>query len=229
MSGKRIGSMAMAALGLAVAVPSAMVLAQGAPAPAKPPMTFFVSSRGIGQGGNLGGLEGADAHCQKLATEAGRGDARWHAYLSTQGPGAVNARDRIGKGPWHNFNGDLIASDLGVLNGDTAEQARIGNALGRRYSLSEQGEMINGSGDMPNRHDILTGSQSDGTAFPASAGDKTCHGWTSSDAGAAQLGHSDKQGGGNASWNSSHVSKGCSVPALKSTGGDGLLYCFAVN
>ncbi len=196
---------------------------------AKQPMTFFITSQGIGHGGKLGGLAGADEHCQKLAQEAGRGGATWHAYLSTQGPGAVNARDRVGKGPWYNFRGEMIAANLASLNGDTIEQARIGNALGKRFSVTEKGEIVNGSGDAPNRHDILTGSQSDGRAFPASAGDRTCHNWTSDNEGAAQLGHHDKQGGGNSSWNSAHVSKGCSQPALVSTGGEGLLYCFAVT
>ena len=217
-------------------VPGAYVLAQQPAAPAggaqpaapRQPMSFFVTSVGKGDGANLGGLAGADAHCQALAKAAGQPDAVWHAYLSTQGPGAVNARDRIGKGPWHNFRGQVIATDLGVLHGDTIEQARIGNPLGKQLSLTEKGELVNGVGDKPNQHDILTGSTADGRAYTDSA-DHTCNNWTSNNAGSAQLGHSDKQGGGNSSWNSTHASKGCSQDNLIATGGAGLLYCFAVK
>jgi len=193
------------------------------------PMSFFITGTSIGDGGNLGGLKGADAFCQKLGTAAGRGSAEWHAYLSTQGPGAVNARDRIGQGPWYNAHGDLISADLAQLHGDTLEQAQIGNPLGKVFTLTETGERVNGSGDKPNRHDVLTGSHSDGRAYAAADGDHTCHNWTSDGDGAAQLGHADKQGGGNASWNSAHISKGCSQAALVSTGGEGKLYCFAVR
>ena len=154
----------------------------------------------------------------------------WHAYLSTQGPGAVNARDRIGSGPWYNSRGGLVARGLADLHGDTIEQARIGNALGKQISLTEKQGIVNGVGDMPNTHDILTGSQPDGRAF-TDAMDHTCGNWTSNATGmgAAQLGHSDKQGGGNGSWNSAHPSRGCSQPNLVATGGAGLLYCFAIN
>jgi len=212
------------------------------------PMSFFITSVGKGDGANLGGLAGADAHCQLLAAAAGRGNVTWHAYLSTQGPGAVNARDRIGNGPWYNSRGGLVATNVAQLHGDTIEQARLGNALGKQVSFTEKNEYVNGVGDMPNTHDMLTGSQPDGRAY-TDAADHTCSNWTSAvnveapargaapAAGgpapapgpSAQLGHSDKQGGGNASWNSSHASRGCSQAGLVSTGGAGLFYCFAVN
>jgi hypothetical protein len=199
-----------------------------------PPMSFFITSVGKGDGANYGGVAGADAYCQQLATAAGRGAATWHAYLSTQGQGAVNARDRIGNGPWYNARGQMIAMNNGVLHGDTIDQARMGNALGKQISLTEKGMPVNGVGDMPNTHDILTGSRPDGTAFP-DAMDHTCSNYASNadGRGQVQLGHSDKQGGGNGSWNSSHPSRGpdggCSQADLRSTGGDGLLYCFAAN
>ncbi|MBH5370636.1 lectin [Bradyrhizobium glycinis] len=194
-------------------------------------MTFFVTSNGPGKGADLGGLEGADAHCQKLAQAAGAGTKTWRAYLSTQaadGKPAINARDRIGKGPWQNAKGTVIAKDVAELHG--------ANNLTKQTALSEKGEVINGRGDTPNRHDILTGSQPDGTAF-AAGDDKTCKNWTSSTQGAAVVGHSDRQGlrddEPSKSWNSSHTSRGpdggCSQADLKSTGGDGLLYCFAAN
>jgi hypothetical protein len=209
------------------------VLAQapaGGPPPAtqKQPMSFFVTSVGKGDGANLGGLAGADAHCQALAKAAGQDDAVWRAYLSTQGAGAVSARDRIGNGPWHNFRGQVISANTSVLHGDTIEQARIGNPLGKQLALTEKGELVNGVGDKPNQHDILTGSTPDGRAYTDSA-DHTCNNWTSNSAGSAQVGHSDKQGGGNSSWNSTHPSKGCSQENLVATGGAGLFYCFAVK
>jgi hypothetical protein len=212
-------------------VPTAYLIAQqpAAPAgqPARQPMSFFVTSVGKGDGANLGGLAGADAHCAALA-KAANAPGDWKAYLSTQGAGAVNARDRIGKGPWHNFRGQVISNDIGILHGDTIEQARIGNPLGKQLSLTEKGELVNGVGDKPNQHDILTGSTADGRAYTDTA-DHTCNNWTSNSAGSAQLGHSDKQGGGNSSWNSAHPSRGCSQPNLVATGGAGLLYCFAVT
>jgi hypothetical protein len=210
-------------------VPGAYVLAQPAP-PTKQqqPMSFFVTSVGKGDGANLGGLAGADAHCQALAKAAGQPDAVWRAYLSTQGAGAVSARDRIGNGPWHNFRGQVISANNGVLHGDTIEQARLGNPLGKQLALNEKGELVNGVGDKPNQHDILTGSMPDGRAYTDSA-DHTCNNWTSNDAGSAQVGHSDKQGGGNGSWNSTHASKGCSQANLVATGGAGMFYCFAVK
>jgi hypothetical protein len=194
--------------------------------PPAQPMSFFVTSVPIGRGGNLGGLEGADAHCQKLASAVGAGDRTWRAYLSTQGPKAVNARDRIGKGPWHNVKGFQIARDLEHLHGDTLELARLGIPLYRTSALSEKGEPIRGAGDKPNEHDILTGTQPDGRAFPAGE-DRTCNNWTSDSAGAAQVGHHDRTGGPNISWNAVHPSKGCSQEALVATGGAGLFYCFA--
>ena len=191
-------------------------------------MTFFVTSAGPGKGADLGGLEGADRHCTTLAQAAGSGGKTWHAYLSTQGTGAVNAKDRIGKGPWQNAKGVVVAKDLGELHGT--------NNLTKETALSEKGEVINGRGDTPNRHDILTGSQSDGTAFAAGE-DRTCGNYTKSGAGAVMVGHHDRKGLNESapmlSWNSSHPSRGteggCSQADLKSTGGDGLLYCFAGN
>ena len=193
------------------------------------PMSFFITSVGKGDGANYGGLAGADAYCQQMATAAGRGGVMWHAYLSTQGPGAVNARDRIGNGPWYNARGQAIAMNNGVLHGDTIDQARTGNAMGKQISLTEKNTVSNGVGDMPNTHDILTGSKADGTAYTDGM-DHTCSNYTSNaDTGSVQLGHSDKQGGNNSSWNSAHGSAGCSQPKLVQTGGAGLLYCFAIN
>jgi len=202
---------------------------RGAQAPPQP-MSFFVTSTGKGDGANLGGLAGADAHCQALAAAAGRGSATWHAYLSTQGGNAVSARDRIGNGPWYNGRGQRVAMNLAELHGDTIEQARLGNALGKQFSLTEKSTTVNGVGDTPNQHDILTGSMPDGRAYTDSA-DHTCSNFSSNadGRGSAQLGHSDKQGGGNSSWNSAHPSRGCSQPNLVATGGAGLLYCFAIN
>ena len=192
-------------------------------------MSFFVTSVGVGRGGDLGGLAGADKHCQSLAAAAGAGAKTWHAYLSTQGAGAVNARDRIGKGPWSNAKGVVVAKDVADLHG-------AGNNLNKQTALTEKGEVVNGRGDKPNTHDILTGSQPDGTAF-AGAEDRTCGNWTSSTAGAAMVGHHDRIGIDDSapmkSWTTSHPSRGpgggCSQDDLKSTGGAGLLYCFAVN
>ncbi len=180
------------------------------------PMTFFLTSNGPGNGANLGGLAGADRHCQMLAQEAGAGDRTWRAYLSTQGQGAVNARDRIGQGPWHNANGELVGNNVDQLHS-------YGHRVTSRTALTEAGRVIPGSGFTPNRHDILTGSQPDGTAF-ASGEDMTCQNWTSSDAGKAKLGHHDR-----GAWNSAHDSRGCSQEALRASGGDGLFYCFASN
>ena len=219
----RMGAIAIA-LAAAIAGISFTAAAQEAPQ-----MTFFVTSVGLGEGANLGGLEGADAHCQSLAAAAGRGDATWRAYLSTQGENAVNARDRIGTGPWHAYDTRRqIAADLGWLHGDMLDQARIGNAIGKMIALTEQGNPVNGVGDSPNEHDILTGTRPDGTAFPAGE-DRTCGNWTSNGEGSAQVGHSDRQGGGNSSWNSTHPSRGCSQENLVSTGGAGLFYCFAID
>jgi hypothetical protein len=190
-------------------------------------MSFFVSSRGGGNGAALGGLEGADRLCQTLAGDVGAGGRTWHAYLSAQASGgspAVNARDRIGRGPWRNANGVVIANDLAQLHGS--------NNLTKQTALTEKGEVVNGRGDTPNMHDILTGSQPDGTAIAGNA-DSTCGNWTKGGEGAAMVGHSDRTGLDESapmkSWNSSHQSRGCSQDALKATGGDARIYCFAVN
>jgi hypothetical protein len=216
----RISVPLAACLALCVAVPA---MAQQAN------MTFFVTSNGPGKGADLGGLAGADKHCQDLAASAGAGAKTWHAYLSTQGAGAVNARDRIGKGPWQNAKGIVVAASVADLHSAS-------NKINKQNDLSEKGEVINGRGDKPNRHDILTGSKPDGTAFTDDA-DHTCKNYTSSTQGSVMLGHNDRQGLDESdaahSWNSSHPSRGaeggCSQADLRSTGGDGLLYCFAVN
>ena len=195
-------------------------------------MSFFVTSTGGGDGANYGGLEGADAHCQKLAAAAGFGSRNWHAYLSTSGKidfknpknnvAAVHARDRIGKGPWHNAKGVLIARDVEHLHGD--------NNINKETALDENGNLVKGRGDQPNEHDILTGSRPDGTAF-APFTDTTCKDWTSNGEGSAAVGHHDKTGPTNdnwsISWNFAHQSRGCSQNGLQRTGGAGLLYCFA--
>jgi hypothetical protein len=198
---------------------------------AKHPMTFFVTSVGIGDGGNLGGLAGADAHCAALATAAGSTGHTWHAYMSTQaknGQPAINARDRIGTGPWYNARNQAIAQGQADLNGDTLELARLGSNLFKQSALNEKGQVVNGAGDTPNTHDMLTGSQTDGRAFTDTA-DHTCNNWTSNSAGSAQVGHSDRTGGGNHSWNSAHATPGCAQADLVKVGGAGLFYCFAVN
>lgn len=203
--------------------------AAAASAPPPPPFTFFVTSTGGGNGANYGGLAGADAHCQKLADAAGSPHKSWRAYLSTQGANAVNARDRIGKGPWTNVRGQVIARDVAHLHGDTLEQAQLGSNLTRNTALTEKGERPKAAGDTPNEHDILTGSTPEGRAF-AEGADKTCRNYSSgAEDGSVQLGHFDRTGGGNASWNSAHGSRGCSQPKLVATGGAGLLYCFAAN
>jgi collagenase NC10/endostatin len=194
--------------------------------------SFFLTSNGPGKGGDLGGIAGADRHCQSLAQAAGAGSKTWRAYLSTQaadGQPAVNAKDRIGKGPWKNAKGDIVAKDVADLHS-------ANNNMTKQTALSEKGEVINGRGDTPNRHDVLTGSQPDGTAF-AAGDDRTCKNWTSSTQGTAMVGHSDRIGlrddDASKSWNSSHPSRGpeggCSASDLKSTGGEGLFYCFAAN
>jgi hypothetical protein len=181
------------------------------------PMSFFVTSAGSGNGGDLGGLEGADSICQNLAQSVDQGDPIWRAYLSTQGGDAVNARDRIGSGPWFNANGARIAADVEQLHS-------VMNRVSAFTAIDQRGRTIPGSGYVPNRHDILTGSQTDGTAYPIGE-DMTCNNWTSSsDDGKAKVGHHDY-----AAWNSAHNSRGCSQAALLSSGGDGLFYCFAVQ
>ena len=217
---------------------AAVVLSAGAGAKAfaqQSNMTFFVTSVGSGKGADLGGLAGADSHCQTLASMAGAAGKTWHAYLSTQaadGAPAFNARDRIGHGPWQNAKGVTIAKDVAELHGS--------NKLTKQTALNEKGGVVNGIGDKPNMHDILTGSQPDGTAFPPGK-DMTCRNWTSSTRGSAMLGHHDRQGlrddAPSHSWNSSHPSRGpkdnptegCTQTGLRGTGGNGLFYCFAVN
>jgi len=200
--------------------------------PQSPDMTFFVTGFGPGKGADLGGIEGADRYCQELAGRAGAGGKTWHAYLSTQaadGKPAVNARDRIGKGPWQNFKGQAIATSVDDLHGDN-------NKISAQTALTERGQIIPGVGYAPNRHDALTGTQMNGNAFPAGE-DRTCGNWTSSTKGAAMLGHIDRTGLRDDppahSWNSSHPSRGadggCSQADLRGTGGDGLFYCFAAQ
>ncbi len=210
---------------------SALAFAQ-APQGKQPqqPMSFFVTSSGSGKGADLGGIAGADQRCQMLATAAGS-TFTWHAYLSTQvkgGQPAVNARDRIGQGPWFNAKGGRIAQNLSDLHGDTLDQARVGNSLSKATVLTEKGEPVKGAGDTPNQHDMLTGSMPDGRAF-TDATDHTCNNWTSSADGTAMLGHFDRTGGPNTSWNANHPSRGCSQDNLVTTGGAGLFYCFAIN
>jgi hypothetical protein len=225
-SASLLACLGLACLGLACVA----VLPFAAPAQAQQAgMTFFVTSAGPGKGADLGGLAGADAHCASLAQAAGSTGKTWHAYLSTQGAGAVNARDRIGSGPWQNAKGVTIAKSVDDLHSDA-------NNLTKQTALSEKGDVINGRGDQPNRHDVLTGSTPEGRAFPADK-DMTCKNWTSSTQGSAMVGHSDRQGlrddAPSKLWNSSHPSRGpdggCSQADLRSTGGDGLLYCFAAN
>ena len=194
------------------------------------PMGFFITSVGVGDGGNLGGLAGADRHCQTLATAAGAGNRTWRAYLSQTGGGQlpqVNARDRIGTGPWYNAAGARIAWGVGDLHGD---YQRDSNNIRKPTALNEKGEMMNGVGDTPNTHDMLTGSDSHGRALPGNALVNTCNNWTSNlPENRAMLGHHDQLGGANASWNSVHHSSGGSQENLVATGGAGLFYCFTAN
>lgn len=200
--------------------------AQDAPPAEQAPMSFFITSAGPGKGADLGGLEGADAHCARLAEAAGSEGREWRAYLSqsaADGAEAINARDRIGTGPWVNAEGVEIAANVDELHSED-------NNLNKETGLTETGETVPGRGDDPNKHDILTGSQLDGTAFTGPE-DMTCGNWTSSGEGSAMLGHFDRTGGGAnpTSWVSAHPSSGCSQADLQSTGGDGLLYCFAAD
>ena len=228
MNTKRIAGVAtLCLLGSCLAVAQDRGGKKGPP----PQMSFFVTSEGGGKGADLGGLAGADALCQRLAGASGQPGASsktWHAYLSTQGSGAVNARDRIGNGPWYNAKGQQIAASPAELHGDTLESGRLGNRINKVSALDEKGNMHKGIGDTPNEHDILTGSQPDGRAFTDNA-DHTCNNWTSSSTGTAMLGHLDRLGGPNASWNSVHPSQGCSQQNLIATGGAGFLYCFAAQ
>jgi len=219
---------------LTMVAAATLLLASCASITGKEPMSFFVSSTGSGKGADLGGLAGADALCQKLATSAGAGGKTWRAYLSVpgafpsqanpQGVASVNARDRIGSGPWYNASGVLIARDVAQMHN--------GNNLSKETALDEKGNVVRGRGDNPNEHDILTGSRADGTAF-APQTDTTCKAWTSSTEGSAIVGHHDRTGplpeNWAKSWNFSHQSAGCSQEALVRTGGSGRLYCFAAN
>jgi hypothetical protein len=187
-------------------------------------MGFFVTSNGMGDGANLGGLKGADAYCGKLASAVGAGDRDWKAYLSTgeKGKRGVFARARIGEGPWYNAQGILIAANLTDLH-------LYNKTITLETALDESGNRIKGRGDKPNEHDILTGTQADGTPYFPDGKDHTCSNWTSSGEGSAQVGHHDRHGGGNTSWNSAHPSRGCSQSALTKTGGAGKFYCFAAD
>lgn len=212
------------------AIAATALLASCANMPSTGPMGFFVTSAGPGNGADLGGLTGADAHCQKLATTVGAGARNWRAYLSTGWTSTtpvVNARDRIGKGPWYNAKGELIATDVAQLHSN--------NNITKATALDEKGAMVKGRGDTPNTHDVLTGSRIDGTAFSSAPGqpDMTCGEWKKSGAGSAMTGHHDRSGLANdpwsVSWNSSHNTVGCSQPDLVKTGGAGLFYCFAAD
>jgi hypothetical protein len=226
-------NMTFSLLAAAALVGAALSAAQAQQQPPQSPnMSFFVTSAGPGKGADLGGIEGADRHCQQLAQRAGAGSKTWHAYLSTQAVGgaqAVNARDRIGKGPWQNFKGLVVAQSVDDLHG-------ANNKLNQQNSLTERGTMVPGRAFTPNYHDALTGSQADGRAFPPNE-DRTCRNWTSSTQGAAMVGHIDREGlrddAASKSWNSSHPSRGpgggCSATDLNGTGGNGLFYCFAAN
>lgn len=218
MSRKKTGLMASALL-------LSLCFAAGAPAQ-QAPMTFFITSAGSGNGADLGGLAGADKHCQSLAAAAGAGKRTWRAYLSTTGSPAVNARDRIGKGPWHNAQGRLIARDVKELHEGV-------NNINRAMALTEKGTVVNGRADSPNMHDILTGSQPDGRAIAGDASKTTCGNWTLSGAGAAMVGHHDRWGlkddDPSRSWNASHPSRGCSQDNLRASGGAGMFYCFAAK
>ena len=227
----RMKYVAISATVAVVSLGAIAVQAQQA-APQSPNMSFFVTSAGSGKGADLGGLAGADQQCQTLAQAAGAGGKTWRAYLSSQaaaGAAAINARDRIGRGPWQNFKGEIVAQSVDDLHSDN-------NKLATPTALTERGTMVAGRGYTPNYHDVLTGSQADGTAFPPDK-DMTCKNWTSSTEGSAMVGHHDRQGLNTEppalSWNASHPSRGpgggCTQPDLKSTGGDGLLYCFAAN
>ena len=192
------------------------------------PMSFFITSVGLGDGANLGGIAGADRHCQSLAAAVGAGNRTWRAYLSLVAGGgqlAVHARDRIGEGPWYNANGQIIAANVADLHGDIE---RDRNNLRKPTAVDQNGDQVNGSGDQPNQHDILTGSDSHGRALLGVAATTTCDNWTSSGEGSAMVGHHDRLGGANSSWNAVHMSRGCSQENLVSSGGAGLFYCFAI-
>lgn len=218
----------MLATAVVLGVPEVSAQAGGGQAQQQP-MGFFITSVGPGDGANLGGLEGADQHCQRLAQAAGAANRIWRAYLSTTAAGAqmaVHARDRIGKGPWYNAKGALIAASVEDLHGDIH---RDRNSINKEFALNEKGQAVNARGDQPNQHDILTGSDSHGRALLGSAAVTTCSNWTSNSAGNAMVGHHDRAGGGNSSWNAAHLSRSCSQQDLVATGGAGLFYCFAAS
>lgn len=223
--------MKLASAVVALTLSAASLCAQQPAAGQQPqqPMGFFITSAGPGDGANLGGLAGADAHCQKLAQAVGAASRTWRAYLSTTAGGgqpAVNARDRIGAGPWYNARGALIAWNVPDLHGDIH---RDRNSINKEFALNEKGEPVKARGDQPNQHDILTGSDSHGRSLLGTAANTTCNNWTSNSTGSAMVGHHDRSGGGNSSWNAAHASRGCSQQDLVGTGGAGLFYCFAAN
>ncbi|HYC51416.1 MAG TPA: hypothetical protein VEB19_09950 [Gemmatimonadaceae bacterium] len=222
----RVVSATVVVLALSVAGESR---AQGNQPQQQQPMGFFITSAGPGDGANLGGLAGADAHCQRLAQAAGASARIWRAYLSATaaaGQPPVNARDRIGTGPWYNARGVLIAWNTADLHGDIH---RDRNSINKEFALDEKGQPVKGRGDQPNQHDILTGSDSHGRAVLGTAANTTCNNWTSNSTGSAMVGHHDRSGGGNSSWNAAHGSRGCGQQDLVATGGAGLFYCFAAN
>ena len=229
MNWNRGRSLAVAAIAATAVAGAAAAQQQQQQAP-PPPMGFFITSVGLGNGANLGGLAGADKHCQTLAAAAGAGNRTWRAYLSTQAAGAqppVNARDRIGTGPWFNAKGQMIAANVADLHGDIE---RDRNNIRKPTALTEKGGQVNGVGEQPNQHDILTGSDSHGRVLLGAPNTTTCDNWTSNaDTSRAMLGHHDRLGGANASWNAVHLSAGCSQESLVKTGGAGLFYCFAAN
>ena len=221
-------SRALPALALLAASTAAAQATPAQPQQPQQPMGFFVTSVGKGDGANLGGLAGADEHCQTLARAAGGGSRTWHAYLSTAagaGQPPMNARDRIGNGPWYNAKGALIAWNVADLHGDVQ---RDRNSVNKEFALNEKGLPVNGRGDTPNQHDILTGSDSHGRSVLGAVANTTCNNWTSNSAGMAIVGHHDRAGGGNSSWNAAHPSRSCSQADLVATGGAGLFYCFAI-
>ena len=218
-----------AAAAMIVCVAAQSKAQAGTPQPPQQPMGFFITSAGGGDGANLGGLAGADSICQRLARSAGAGGRMWHAYLSATaaaGQPPVNARDRIGSGPWYNAKSALIAWNVADLHGDVQ---RDRNSINKEFALNEKGLPVNGRGDTPNQHDILTGSDSHGRALLGNPANTTCNNWTSNAAGSTMVGHHDRSGGGNSSWNAAHASRSCSQSDLVATGGAGLLYCFAIN
>lgn len=212
----------------AVALMTFLLVPPAVSGQSQPQMGFFITSVGSGDGANLGGREGANQHCQSLAAAAGAGNRTWHAYLSTVAAGGqpdIHARDQIGQGPWYNANGQLIAANVADLHGDVQ---RDRNNMRKPFAVDQNGDLVNGVGDQPNQHDILTGSDSHGRALLGSAAMTTCNNWTSNGEGSTMVGHHDRLGGANSSWNAVHMSRSCSQQDLVATGGNGLFYCFAI-